>query len=152
MLNFHNRGIYCSYKIGPPKGLVTYPSYPNHGPTRGRGDIRGTQYLYGRPARAGIAPIAKSLGCGSKYPFCWGMVQQNGQLVTWVIWMDNDGYTNSILLIYYMIHGSLVFITYIWCMPSKQHVAGENVLGVFRRVLGNCTLKHVWPNMFQPLG
>eukprot|EP00435_Cladocopium_sp_Y103_P036101 s69_g9.t1 len=27
-----------------------------------RGDILGTQYLYGRPARAGIAPIAKSLG------------------------------------------------------------------------------------------
>ena len=29
------------------------------------GGIRGTQYLFGRPARAGIAPIAKSLGFGA---------------------------------------------------------------------------------------
>ncbi|CAK9045826.1 unnamed protein product [Durusdinium trenchii] len=27
-----------------------------------KGEIRGTQYLFGRPARQGIAPIAKSLG------------------------------------------------------------------------------------------
>ena len=32
------------------------------------GGIRGTQYLFGRPARAGIAPIAKSLGFGAQIP------------------------------------------------------------------------------------